>query len=88
MGSIGIWQIAIVAILVVLLFGRGKISELMGDLAKGIKNFKDGLADDDEDGADQVDRIAHDEHTVDVTPSTTSAQAPTPASTEDEAAKS
>ena len=38
--SIGIWQIAIVAILVVLLFGRGKISSLMGDVAKGIKSFK------------------------------------------------
>ena len=38
--SIGIWQIAIVVILVVLLFGRGKISSLMGDVAKGIKSFK------------------------------------------------
>ena len=38
--SIGIWQIAIVAILVVLLFGRGKISSLMGDVAKGIKSLK------------------------------------------------
>ena len=36
--SIGIWQIAIVVILVVLLFGRGKISSLMGDVAKGIKS--------------------------------------------------
>ena len=38
--SIGIWQIAIVVILVVLLFGRGKISSLMGDVAKGIKVSK------------------------------------------------
>ena len=44
--SIGIWQIAIVAILVVLLFGRGKISSLMGDVAKGIKSFKKGMASD------------------------------------------
>ena len=42
--SIGFWQIAIVVILVVLLFGRGKISSLMGDVAKGIKSFKKGMA--------------------------------------------
>ena len=44
--SIGIWQIAIVVILVVLLFGRVKISSLMGDVAKGIKSFKKGIASD------------------------------------------
>ena len=44
--SIGIWQIAIVVILVVLLFGRGKISSLMGDVAKGTKSFKKGMASD------------------------------------------
>ena len=43
--SIGFWQIAIVVILVVLLFGRGKISSLMGDVAKGIKSFKKGMKD-------------------------------------------
>ena len=47
--SIGIWQIAIVVILVVLLFGRGKISELMGDVAKGIKSFKKGMSDENSD---------------------------------------
>ena len=44
--SIGFWQIAIVVILVVLLFGRGKISSLMGDVAKGIKSFKKGMTSD------------------------------------------
>ena len=43
--SIGFWQIAIVVVLVVLLFGRGKISSLMGDVAKGIKSFKKGMKD-------------------------------------------
>ncbi|MDR4308427.1 twin-arginine translocase TatA/TatE family subunit [Chelatococcus sambhunathii] len=38
----------VVAVLVLLLFGRGKISELMGDMAKGIKSFKKGLAEDDD----------------------------------------
>jgi len=50
--SIGIWQIAIVVILVVLLFGRGKISSLMGDVAKGIKSFKKGMASDVTDDTD------------------------------------
>ena len=44
--SIGFWKIASVVILVVLLFGRGKISSLMGDVAKGIKSFKKGMATD------------------------------------------
>ena len=44
--SIGFWQIAVVVILVVLLFGRCKISSLMGDVAKGIKSFKKGMATD------------------------------------------
>ena len=43
--SIGFWQITIVVVLVVLLFGRGKISSLMGDVAKGIKSFKKGMSD-------------------------------------------
>ncbi|WP_306257033.1 twin-arginine translocase TatA/TatE family subunit [Pararhizobium sp. IMCC21322] len=46
--GISFWQIAIVVVLVVLLFGRGKISDLMGDVAKGIKSFKSGLAEDDD----------------------------------------
>tara|TARA_B100001057_G_scaffold465791_1_gene522254 strand:- start:24 stop:224 length:201 start_codon:yes stop_codon:yes gene_type:complete len=50
--SIGIWQIAIVVILVVLLFGRGKISSLMGDVAKGIKSFKKGMASDVTDSSE------------------------------------
>lgn len=46
MGSFSIWHILVVVILVMVLFGRGKISELMGDVAKGIKNFRQGMADD------------------------------------------
>ncbi len=45
--GLSFWQIAIVVLLVVLLFGRGKLSALMGDMAKGIKSFKAGMADDD-----------------------------------------
>ena len=53
--SIGFWQIAIVVILVVLLFGRGKISSLMGDVAKGIKSFKKGMSTDSGDTIDSSD---------------------------------
>ena len=50
--SIGFWQIAIVVVLVVLLFGRGKISALMGDVAKGIKSFKKGMSDNPDNTSD------------------------------------
>ena len=57
--SIGFWQIAIVVVLVVLLFGRGKISSLMGDVAKGIKSFKKGMSDN----SDQTSSISSSEKT-------------------------
>lgn len=47
--GLSFWQIAIVVLLLVLLFGRGKISELMGDMARGIKSFKKGMQDDPEE---------------------------------------
>ena len=48
MGAGSIWHWIILLLIVVLLFGRGKISEVMGDVAKGIKSFKKGMADDDD----------------------------------------
>jgi sec-independent protein translocase protein TatA len=48
MGGLSIWHILILAIIAVLLFGRGKISDMMGDVAKGIRQFRKGLADPDE----------------------------------------
>lgn len=47
MGGVSIWHWIVVGIVVMLLFGRGKISDLMGDVAKGIKSFKKGMADDE-----------------------------------------
>ncbi len=59
MGNIGWTGIVIIAILIVILFGKGKISSIMGDLAKGIKSFKKGLSDDtssrSEDNKDDSD---------------------------------
>lgn len=46
MGGVSIWHWVVVGVIVMLLFGRGKISELMGDMAKGIKEFKKGMADE------------------------------------------
>ncbi|WP_159951345.1 twin-arginine translocase TatA/TatE family subunit [Rhizobium sp. 18065] len=48
MGSFSLWHWIIVLAIVLLLFGRGKIPELMGDVAKGIKSFKKGISDEDE----------------------------------------
>jgi sec-independent protein translocase protein TatA len=47
MGSFSMWHWLIVLAIVLLLFGRGKIPELMGDVAKGIKNFKKGMTDEE-----------------------------------------
>jgi sec-independent protein translocase protein TatA len=49
MGGLSIWHWLVVIVVVMLLFGRGKISDIMGDVAKGVKNFKKGLADDEEE---------------------------------------
>ena len=52
MGSFSVWHWIIVIAVVLLLFGRGKISELMGDVAQGIKAFKKGMSDEDVAKAD------------------------------------
>lgn len=59
MGSLSLWHWLIVFVVVLLFFGRGKIPELMGDLAGGIKDFKKGIAEDDDTpqlSNDQQDR--------------------------------
>ena len=55
MGSLSIWHWIVVIAVVLLLFGRGKISELMGDVAQGIKAFKNGMSDDETAKAEPVD---------------------------------
>jgi len=52
MGSMSLWHWIVVIGVVLLLFGRGKISELMGDVAQGIKAFKKGMSEDDSDKSD------------------------------------
>ena len=47
MGGLSIWHWLVVGVIVMLLFGKGRFSDMMGDVAKGIKSFKKGMADDD-----------------------------------------
>ena len=68
-------QLLIVLLLVVLLFGKGKVSDLMGDVAKGIKSFKKGLADDDAPPAPP--QAASTPKPIDHEPAHTEAKAPT-----------
>ncbi|MDX2289827.1 MAG: twin-arginine translocase TatA/TatE family subunit [Hyphomicrobiaceae bacterium] len=55
MGATSIWHWLILLVIVLIFFGRGKIPELMGDVAKGIRSFKKGMADD-EDTAKPADK--------------------------------
>ena len=49
MGGFSIWHVLIVAIILLLVFGGNRFSSMMGDVAKGLKSFKQGMADDEED---------------------------------------
>jgi sec-independent protein translocase protein TatA len=48
MGGFSIWHWLIVGIIILLLFGKGRFSDMMGDVAKGLKSFKKGISEDDE----------------------------------------
>ena len=65
MGSLSIWHWIVVIAVVLLLFGRGKISDLMGEVAQGIKAFKKGMQDDDKP-AEKADPVK----SIDAAPST------------------
>ena len=59
--GLSVWQLLIVAVVILVLFGRGKISEMMGEFGKGIKSFKTGMAEEDaEKPAEPAPRIGHD----------------------------
>ena len=78
--SVGFWQILIIVVVVVLLFGRGKISDLMGDVAKGLKSFKQGMADDDEK---KTDPRQIPQQPIDVTPRQQDTVTPPPPPSDD-----
>lgn len=52
-----VWQILIVAALVLILFGRGRISEMMGDVGKGIRSFKKGITEEEANAANPAPKI-------------------------------
>jgi sec-independent protein translocase protein TatA len=84
MGGTSIWHWLVVGVIVMLLFGRGKVSEMMGDVAKGIKAFKKGMAEEDNPPAatapaapaEPVRTIEHQPSTKASEPAATAAGAP------------
>jgi len=76
MGGFSIWHILIFAIILLLLFGGNRFSAMMGDVAKGLKSFKQGMADEEEEKGKRYEeqrrseprRLARDEDPIDVTP--------------------
>ena len=58
MGQIGVWQVILVLLIVLIIFGAGKLPKVMGDVAKGVKNFKRGMREEDaaDDGASTTPR--------------------------------
>jgi sec-independent protein translocase protein TatA len=68
MGGVSIWHWIVVGIVVMLLFGRGKVSELMGDVAKGIKSFKKGMAEEETPPPAPTATVTEPPRTIDQTP--------------------
>jgi len=77
-GSIGPFQILIIALVILVLFGRGRISEMMGDFGKGVKSFRQGLTDEEKAAAAPAARIEGPAH--EAKPAAEAAAAPHPAS--------
>ena len=63
MGGFSLWHWLVVGVIILLLFGKGRFSDMMGDVAKGIKSFKKGMSEDDE-----APKRLENERTVDVRP--------------------
>ncbi|HET9399109.1 MAG TPA: twin-arginine translocase TatA/TatE family subunit [Sphingomicrobium sp.] len=69
MGGFSLWHILIFAIIVLLLFGGNRFSNMMGDVAKGLKSFKQGLADDDKPAETKQIPPQQQQQPIDITPS-------------------
>jgi sec-independent protein translocase protein TatA len=65
MGGLSLWHIMLVLVVVLILFGAGKLPQVMGDLAKGVKNFKAGLKDDSDDAKPGSTTVQSDSGTSD-----------------------
>ena len=71
MGGLSLWHWLVVIILVMLLFGRGRISDMMGDIGKGLKSFKQGMAEDEDKTSKPAEprQLPRDQQPIDITPS-------------------
>jgi sec-independent protein translocase protein TatA len=87
MGGLSIWHILIVAIILLLLFGGNRFSAMMGDVAKGLKSFKQGMTDDEDDARKRYEEqrrseppraIGRKDDPIDVTPRPAEPTAPPP----------
>lgn len=57
--SLGVWQVVLILLIVVIIFGAGKLPSVMGDVAKGVKNFKAGMKE--EESSPETSKLANDE---------------------------
>jgi sec-independent protein translocase protein TatA len=86
MGGFSIWHILIFAIIVLLLFGGNRFSAMMGDVAKGLKSFKQGMADDEDEKRQRHEeqrrseprQLPREQERIDVTPRSAEPSAPPP----------
>jgi sec-independent protein translocase protein TatA len=70
--SIGIWQVVLILLIVLIIFGAGKLPKVMGDVAKGVKSFKSGLKDDEEEETPAEEpRVVHTQTAPPATPAAT-----------------
>ena len=78
MGSFSLWHWLVVIILVLLLFGRGRISDMMGDIGKGLKSFKQGMAEDEDKPAKPAEQrhLPREQQPIDITPTAPPAAEP------------
>jgi sec-independent protein translocase protein TatA len=91
MGSFSLWHWLVVIILVLLLFGRGRISDMMGDIGKGLKSFKQGMAEDEDRPSRPLEprQLPRDQQPIDITPQSPAPAEPiTPPSSGDETPRS
>ena len=76
MGGLSLWHWLVVGVIILLLFGKGRFSDMMGDVAKGIKSFKKGMTEEEEAAAAAPPRRIEGDRTVDARPE--SARTPAP----------
>ena len=84
MGSFSFWHILILAIIVLLLFGGNRFSAMMGDVAKGLKSFKQGMADDEDEKKQRYEEQRKlDSRPIDVTAEPRRTEEPAPRSNDE-----